>query len=313
MLSFSSAVVGASLVTSVFAGAIISDPKNPPHQSENGQYGFNDCSKYGDSPNSNCQTAWINGVDDFCLWSPPSKATIGDSERYEVAWCTKAGHGTRLIPEGTLTGVHFTWAEKYVQITGTGKFTQMNIPAGDDGGELDPHGADGNGNPIGGLLLSNIGGKTFQFKEWTQFISDNEFCIRACYDGPDSWKWCNHIYDVMGCYWNIPGNYDAGSFDQCNAALPAQAMGEYKLKNGATSTWHQGVNPTPAGQNPPASWSCSATPTISPARYGGATTTSKPKTTTTSKPKTTTKKTTTKKTSTKKATTTTHRAKRSHA
>ncbi|GAA5987022.1 hypothetical protein JCM5350_002818 [Sporobolomyces pararoseus] len=311
MLSFSSAVVGASLVTSVFAGAIISDPKNPPHQSENGQYGYNDCSKYGDSPNSNCQTAWINGVDDFCLWSPPSKATIGDSERYEVAWCTKAGHGTRLIPEGTLTGVHFTWAEKYVQITGTGKFTKMNIPAGDDGGELDPHGADGNGNPIGGLLLSNIGGKTFQFKEWTQFISDDEFCIRACYDGPDSWKWC--IYDVMGCYWNIPGNYDSGSFDQCNAALPAQAMGEYKLKNGATSTWHQGVNPTPAGQNPPASWSCSATPTISPARYGGATTTSKPKTTTTSKPKTTTKKTTTKKTSTKKATTTTHRAKRSHA
>ena len=46
----------------------------------------------------------------------------------------------------------------------------------------------------------------------------------------------------MGCYWNIPGNYDSGSFDQCNANLPAQAMGEYKLKNGQTSTWHQGVN-----------------------------------------------------------------------
>lgn len=70
----------------------------------------------------------------------------------------------------------------------------MNIPAGDDGGELDPHGADGNGNPIGGLVLSNIGGKTFQFKEWTQFISDDEFCIRACYDGPDSWKWCSESF-----------------------------------------------------------------------------------------------------------------------
>ena len=103
------------------------------------------------------------------MWAPPSKQSIGDSERYEVSYCTKAGHGTRLIPPGTLTGVHWQWTEKFVQITGTGKFTQMNIPAGDDGGELDPHGADGNGNPIGGLVLSNIGGKTFQFKEWTQF------------------------------------------------------------------------------------------------------------------------------------------------
>lgn len=79
----------------------------------------------------------------------------------------------------------------------------MNIPAGDDGGELDPHGADGNGNPIGGLVLSNIGGKTFQFKEWTQFISDDEFCIRACYDGPDSWKWCSkslsHFLRTLHC------------------------------------------------------------------------------------------------------------------
>lgn len=63
----------------------------------------------------------------------------------------------------------------------------------------------------------------------------------------------DHIYDVMGCYWNIPGNYDSGSFDQCNANLPAQAMGEYKLKNGQTSTWHQGVNVsrlTPPKQSP---------------------------------------------------------------
>jgi hypothetical protein len=35
----------------------------------------------------------------------------------------------------------------------------MNIPAGDDGGELDPHGADGNGNPIGGLVFSDAFGQ----------------------------------------------------------------------------------------------------------------------------------------------------------
>lgn len=33
----------------------------------------------------------------------------------------------------------------YVQITGIGDLTSMNIPAGDAGGELDPHGATGNG------------------------------------------------------------------------------------------------------------------------------------------------------------------------
>jgi hypothetical protein len=34
-----SLIAAASLVTSVFAGAVISDPSNPPHTSENGQYG----------------------------------------------------------------------------------------------------------------------------------------------------------------------------------------------------------------------------------------------------------------------------------
>lgn len=34
----------------------------------------------------------------------------------------------------------------YVQITGVGDLTSLNIPAGNDGGgELDPHGATGNG------------------------------------------------------------------------------------------------------------------------------------------------------------------------
>jgi hypothetical protein len=30
-------------------------------------------------------------------------------------------------------------------VTGTGDFTKINVQAGDQGGELDPHGADGNG------------------------------------------------------------------------------------------------------------------------------------------------------------------------
>lgn len=59
-----------------------------------------------------------------------------------VAYCTKPVHGTRLIPDGTLTGVHFVKTSDYVQVTGTGNFSNIGIPVGDDGGEMDPHGED---------------------------------------------------------------------------------------------------------------------------------------------------------------------------
>lgn len=119
---------------------------DPPKTSENGQTGTNQCGT-SSSQSSMCQTVWINDVDDFCLWAPPSKGTIGDTEREEVAWCTKSGRGTRVMPNETLKGVHFVKTKDYVQVTGVGDFTKINVAKGDDGGELDPHGADGNGNP----------------------------------------------------------------------------------------------------------------------------------------------------------------------
>ena len=72
--------------------------------------------------------------------------TIGDTETEEVAWCTKSGRGTRTIPDGTLKGVHFVKTPHYVQVTGVGDFTKMNIRRGDAGGELDNRGADGMDN-----------------------------------------------------------------------------------------------------------------------------------------------------------------------
>jgi len=83
----------------------------------------------------------------FSFAPPNANSNIGDTEREEVSWCTKSGRGTRVIPNGTLKGVHFVKTPDYVQITGVGDFTKMNIRKGDAGGELDPHGADGNGNP----------------------------------------------------------------------------------------------------------------------------------------------------------------------
>lgn len=62
----------------------------------------------------------------------------------------------------------------------------VNVPAGDEGGELDPHGADGLGNPIGGIVLQQSGNTKYQLGEWSSFLSDREFSIRACFDGPDA-------------------------------------------------------------------------------------------------------------------------------
>jgi len=60
-----------------------------------------------------------------------------------IAWCTKPGHGTRLIPEGALKGVQFTKTPDYVQVVGFLDQTLINMIDGDYGGEMDPHGADG--------------------------------------------------------------------------------------------------------------------------------------------------------------------------
>jgi len=226
-----------------------------PATSEEDQFGINDCGTHS-SQSSSCQTIWINDVDDFCLWAPPSVGTIGDTEREEVGWCTKAGRGTRVIPDGTLSGVHFVHTPDYVQVTGVGHFENINIPKGDSGGELDPHGSDGKGNPIGGLVYGNTFGSALQYHEWTSFISDGLFCFRACV-GPNAAELCQHIYDEMGCYWNMPANYDSGVFESClgDDDLP---MGVY-----GTSTWHQGTSPTPSAHPAASSSDCRRLSTVS--------------------------------------------------
>lgn len=79
---------------------------------------------------------------DFCLWAPPTgPAAIGDTEGEEVAWCTKPGRGTRVIPAGALQGVQFMRTPDYVQVVGFIDQSKINITADDSGGELDPHGA----------------------------------------------------------------------------------------------------------------------------------------------------------------------------
>ncbi|KAK7037785.1 hypothetical protein VNI00_010746 [Paramarasmius palmivorus] len=230
-----------------------------PDKSEQGQTGTNKCDASTEGDQSQCQTAWLNSADDFCLFAPPSPGTIGETERVEVAYCTKSGHGARVIPDETLKGVHFVKTPDYVQVTGVGDFTKINVPKTDDGGELDPHGADGLGNPIGGLVYGNSFGDSLQYHEWTSFISDKEFCFRACI-GASSPTLCQHIYDVMGCQWNMPASYEENIFENCDgdSDLP---MGVY-----GTSTWYQGVEPTPSAHPAASSSNCVAVPTATVTR-----------------------------------------------
>ena len=46
-------------------------------------------------------------------------------------------------------------------------------------------------------------------------MSDTQFCFRACKDGANAPALCQHIYDEMGCAWNMPGDYSNG-FDSCH-------------------------------------------------------------------------------------------------
>ncbi|KAJ8694145.1 hypothetical protein PTI98_009079 [Pleurotus ostreatus] len=60
----------------------------------------------------------------------------------------------------------------------------INIQTGDFGGELDPHGADLRGNPLGGLVYSTAwSGKNDTFTqviEWHNFMGGDAFCFKVC-------------------------------------------------------------------------------------------------------------------------------------
>lgn len=184
----------------------------------------------------------LNAIDDFCLFAPgTANQTIGDSEAVEVAWCTQARNNARVIPDGTFTAVHFVKSPLYWQIQGFGDFTRLNIQNGDEGGELDPHGATGLGNPVGGNVTTNATGSDVSYQEWMNYMSATQFCLRICISENSTYsaaEECQHTLDEMGCEWVMPGDYTDDSFTECEADS-AYPPGIYPLANGSTSTFAQ--------------------------------------------------------------------------
>ncbi|KAJ7450032.1 hypothetical protein B0H11DRAFT_2289393 [Mycena galericulata] len=125
---------------------------------------------------------------------PSTRSTI--SACIEVAWCTQQRNNARLIPDGAITGVSFLKTDFYVQIIG---------------GELDPHGATGLGNPIGGNVTADVDGIDEPIAEWMLDIDFIQYCFRACTNANlicSAAFMCWHELDVMGCEFVMPGTYN---------------------------------------------------------------------------------------------------------
>jgi len=184
---------------------------------------------------------------DLCDWgSPTANGVIGDVEAEVVAYCSKAGHGTRIMPPGTITGAQFMKTSAYIQVTGNFHQSGIGLQTSDSGGELDPHGADLAGNPLGGLVYTNNfpsakdNTTLIQANSWNNFVGGGQFCIKLCDPTVTSPNYCLNIYDQIGCAYNMPASYADKEFTSCEGELQ-DVVGVY-TSGGQTLTWSQPAN-----------------------------------------------------------------------
>ncbi|KAG8994253.1 hypothetical protein FRB94_007282 [Tulasnella sp. JGI-2019a] len=233
------------------------------------QSGYNICNSTTVGPDSQCQTAFINSPSDFCLWGPADpNGEIGDIEASSVAYCTTPDHGTRVMPANTITALQFLTAPAYIQVTGLINQANIDEDPNDSGGELDPHGADGRGNPLGALVFTSAfpqsnGNLTdyLQVIEWHSFMGSGIFCFKACNPNVAGSKaYCDNLFDLLGCEYNAPAAYAPGVFESC-LSDNQDPPGTYTGSDGVVSTFTQPPDGTPITSMPyqpkvPATSSC---------------------------------------------------------
>ncbi|GAA6012952.1 hypothetical protein JCM10207_008393 [Rhodosporidiobolus poonsookiae] len=217
---------------------------NPYNSGRGPQSGYNQCNSTTGGDDSQCQTLRADNMSDFCLWGSPTKdGTIGDIEASVVAYCTTDKFGARVIPDGAITGLQVLHTSAYIQWTGLIDMTALGLTADDTGGELDPHGADLAGNPLGGLVYSTglpSGDNTTvtQVIEWNNFVGSGAFCLKLCDPKVTSPNYCENKFDLLGCSYNMPASYKDQEFSECDAELQ-DVVGTYTGSDGQTSTWSQ--------------------------------------------------------------------------
>ncbi|WWC94730.1 hypothetical protein V866_001578 [Kwoniella sp. B9012] len=137
---------------------------------------------------------WLMSHEDFCVYglSEENKGKmLSESVDNVISYCSKSGHGTRLIPDGTLKGVTYVRTPSWVQVSGSGDFSQIGISPDDSGAQFDSS----SHNPQGSSLITSQGGDPA--KDWVTMISGQTFCVRACFGDP---AFCPTQYDSLGCY-----------------------------------------------------------------------------------------------------------------
>jgi hypothetical protein len=250
-------VAGASSITSAAAAAVPTFPATPlaslsypysqlpyqvmPDQIVRGtQYGYNICNSTTRNQQSLCQTMFFNNVTDFGVWgSPNPHETVSDTEGIEVVYSTNPERGSRLIPNGAITGVQWLVAKNYIQVIVHIDQTAVNFQSTDSGGELDGWAQDGAGNPMGGFVYTNaFGTESQQTPYWTFFEGSGIFGIKICPpNNNQSASYCQHTLDRIGIGYNMPNNAQNGTFEVCqsdNMDIP----GVY-VSNGQTTSYAQ--------------------------------------------------------------------------
>ncbi|KAK7018182.1 macrophage activating glycoprotein [Favolaschia claudopus] len=216
------------------------------------QSGYNQCGPANASATANCQTLVFNNASDFCLWgSPDPNGSIGDVEAKVVTYCTNPQWGGRPIPDGAIHGLQFMRTSAYIQIVGFIDNSALSLASTETGGELDPHGADLQGNPLGGVVYSldeafRDGSEPGQVHNWNLFVGSSVFCLKACFNNVTSPDYCENRYDLVGCNFNMPNAAPNGTFQACEGDLQTP-VGTY-VSAGQTLTWSM---PDPLTTDPP--------------------------------------------------------------
>ncbi|WWC64432.1 uncharacterized protein I303_107042 [Kwoniella dejecticola CBS 10117] len=189
------------ILLSLAQGVLVSSQYVPP-QAYPGTYPINtrthntNHTLFARGDESDSKELWLMSHDDFCIYGLPNQSQnegkrISESMEGVVSYCSKSGHNTRLIPDGTLRGVTYVRTPSWVQVSGSGDFTKIGLSQDDAGGQFDSslH------SPEGARLTTSEGDDPAQ--DWVTMISAETFCVRACFGDP---AYCPTQYDSLGCY-----------------------------------------------------------------------------------------------------------------
>lgn len=73
---------------------------------------------------------------------------------------------------------------------------------------------------------------------WNNFVGGNQFCIKLCDPTITSPDYCQNIFDLIGCNYNMPSSFyatSANTFESCEGALQ-DVVGTYTGADGKSES-----------------------------------------------------------------------------